>query len=126
AMRQVIELDPDHAEALNFLAYCFAEQNENLSEALELAERALQLKPEGHVIDTLGWVYFKLGRFEQAREQLEKAARRLPEDAVVRQHLGDVYRALGLTDLARAAYQKALTATPGDAVLRGKLDSLGR
>jgi Flp pilus assembly protein TadD len=125
-MREVINASPDHAEALNFLAYSFAEDDVNLDEALELSRRAFALKPEGHIMDTLGWVFYKLERFEEARQQLEKAIEMMPEDPVVQQHLGDAYRELRLFDKARATYLKVLELTPEDADVRIKLDGLGR
>lgn len=125
-MRQVIKESPDHAEALNYMAYSFAEDGQNLDEALDFATRALALKPEGHIFDTLGWVFYRLGRFEDARRQLEHAADLMPEDPVVLQHLGDAYRELKLFGKARAVYQSVLELTPDDAAVQKKLDELGR
>jgi tetratricopeptide (TPR) repeat protein len=124
AMQELLKRDPDHAEALNFVAYAWAEEGVRLDEALQMAKRARELKNEGHVIDTLGWVYFKLGRLEEARRELEKAAGLLADDPVVNEHLGDVYRALGLNARARASYQRALELSPKDAGVREKLDTL--
>ena len=124
AMLELLRLDPDYAEALNFVAYSYAEQGERLDEALQMARRALQLKNEGHVIDTLGWVYFKMGRLEEARRELEKAAKLLDDDPVVLEHLGDVYRALGLNARARTTYNHALELAPDAASVREKLDTL--
>jgi len=124
AMRQVIEIDPEHAEALNFLAYIYAEEGIHLDEALDLAGRALELKPEGHIIDTLGWVYFKLRRYGEARVELERAALLMPDDSVVQEHLGDVYRALKLWDKARRAYLRALELNPDNASVSEKLEEL--
>jgi tetratricopeptide (TPR) repeat protein len=125
-MQALLEREPDHAEALNFVAYAWAEQGERLDEALQMARRARQLKNEGHVIDTLGWVYYKLGRLEEARRELETAARLLADDPVINEHLGDVYRSLGLSARARALYQRVLELAPEAAGVREKLDTLRR
>ena len=104
AMRQAIGININQAEAMNFIAYSFAETKENLDEALSLALRALELKNE----DTVGWVYYQMGHFKEARKYLEEAAKQLPEDALISEHLGDAYRSLKLVNKARKAYEKAL------------------
>ena len=124
AMRQVLQADPGHPEALNYIAYGYAESGEHLQEALQLAKRAVHLKPEGHILDTLGWVYFKLDRLPEAGEALEKAVELLPDDPLVREHLGDVYRAAGDADKARGAYRKALELDPQAKGVREKLKGL--
>ncbi|MCD4688589.1 MAG: tetratricopeptide repeat protein, partial [Desulfuromonadaceae bacterium] len=124
AMRKAIELNGQHVEALNYLAYSFAEQGIHLEEALEFAQRALAINNAGHIFDTLGWVYFKLGRFTEARPELEAAATLLAEDAVVQEHLADVYRALQLYERARRTYHKALQIKPDDPALESKLKAL--
>ena len=108
-LRKVLEMEPDHATALNFLGYSLADAGRNLDEALEMIQRALEFDPwNGAYLDSLGWVYFKMGRFEDARAPLETAAREFPADAVILEHLGDLYRALGESDLARSAWSQAL------------------
>jgi tetratricopeptide (TPR) repeat protein len=121
----VIAADPDYAEALNFLAYALADENRDLEEALLFAERAVALKPAGHVLDTLGWVYYRLGRYEEALKAIEEASRLLPEDEVVFEHLGDVLSALGKVARARAAYQKSLDLKPDNQSVRDKLQVMG-
>jgi tetratricopeptide (TPR) repeat protein len=123
-MQQTLRLDPDHVEALNFLAYSYAERGRNLEEALRMARRALELRNQGHIMDTLGWVYFKLGRFDEARDALEKAVGMLPADPVVLEHLGDALRALRQDRQARAAYEQALEIAPQSETVRHKIDTL--
>lgn len=107
--RRLLEDDPDFAPALNYLGYMWAEQGENLEEALELILRAVSLDPgNGAYIDSLGWAYFQLGRYEEARDQLERAAVLVPDDAVVVEHLGDLYRAVGDPEGARVQYLRAV------------------
>lgn len=92
SMRKVIELDNDHVQALNYLAYTLAEEGNSLSEAEELAKRAVSLKGEdGYIVDTLGWVYFKQGKFEQAVKILEQAHQLQPTEPIIADHLGDAY-----------------------------------
>jgi len=125
-IRRVIAVDPDHAEALNFLAYALAEARRDLPEALAMAERAVALKPAGHILDTLGWVYYNLGRFEDARKAVEEASRLLADDPVIYEHLGDILSALGKPAAARAAYQKSLEFDAENLAVKEKLQHLGK
>lgn len=124
--RRLLEIQPDFHAALNYLGYIWAERGENLEEALSLARRAVALAPDnGAYVDSLGWAYFRLGHFEQAREALERAARLEPGDATLQEHLGDVYVALGQTDKALEVYRRALELGEENAEqVRRKLDSL--
>jgi len=128
ALRRVLELQPDFHAALNYLGYTYAEEGENLDEALRLVSRAVALDPDnGSYVDSLGWTYYRLGRHEQARGYLERAARLEPTDATLHEHLGDVYVALGQNDRARAAYRRALELGDDNAdEVRRKLDELDR
>ncbi len=108
-MQQLIAINPDHAEALNFVGYSWADTDQRLEEALSYINRAMALKPgNGYIQDSLGWAYFKLGKFERARKELLGAVELVPEDPNIQDHLGDVYRALGQVNEARAAYLSAL------------------
>ncbi|HYG65812.1 MAG TPA: tetratricopeptide repeat protein [Thermoanaerobaculia bacterium] len=124
--RRLLEIQPDFHAALNYLGYIWAERGENLEEALSLARRAVALAPDnGAYVDSLGWAYYRLGRFEQAREALERAARLEPGDATLQEHLGDVYVALGQTDKALEVYRRALELGDDNAEqVRRKLDRL--
>ena len=116
---------PDFHPALNYLGYMWIEEGENLDRAMELVDRAVKLDPDnGAYIDSLGWGYYQLGRYEDAREALERAAR-LVQDPTVYEHLGDVYAALGRPEEARRAYRRAveLEADDPEAVER-KLSAL--
>ncbi len=124
AMLTLIEIDDEHAEALNFLAYAYAVENQNIETALDYAERAIELKPAPHIMDTLGWVYYRQGRLLEALQVIEEASRELVEDAVVFEHLGDILLALKNTERAREAFEKALQLEPENTELRKKLESL--
>jgi tetratricopeptide (TPR) repeat protein len=108
-MEQLLVVNPNHAEALNFVGYSWADTDRNLDRALAYIEKALELKPEnGYIQDSLGWVHFKLGNLERARDELLTALKLLPEDPYLHDHLGDVYRALGQRKEAVNAYREAL------------------
>ncbi len=108
-MQRVLELQPDNAEALNYIGYTWADQNINLAKALEYIQRANALKPDnGFIIDSLGWVYYRLGDLEQAAALLERSLQLIPSDPHVYHHLGDVYRSLKNFPQALKAYKKAL------------------
>lgn len=108
-MRALLTLAPDHAEALNFVGFTWAEQGVRLDEAEELVRRAMRLSPHsGHMIDSLGWIRFKKGDLRQAVELLEQADRILGPDPSVLDHLGDAYRAAARPAEAQAAWRRAL------------------
>jgi len=108
-MRKVITLAPKHAAALNYVGYTWADHKEHLVKALEYITRAVKLKPKnGYIRDSLGWVYYRLGRFEQAQKELLQAARLSADDPSILDHLGDVYLELGRQDKAVQSYRKAL------------------
>ncbi len=107
-MEKILSIDPEHADALNFLAYHQAELGERLDQALERAEKALAIEHSGYIVDTIGWIYFKMGRYPESRRYLEEAIRLHPEDAVIREHLGDLYAAMGLYQQAADCYRRVL------------------
>lgn len=122
--QRILEIDTLNAVALNYVGYTYAEQNDSLDYALQLVNRALEIdKDNGYYIDSRGWVYYMMGRFEEAAEELKKAAS-LVEDAVIFEHLGDTYRKLNDMDKARNAYEKAMELDPENRILREKLLSL--
>ena len=101
-MRRILELNPNHADALNYIGYTYAEQGIKLDKAMELIQKALKLKPEsGYIIDSLGWVYYKKGSYDKAIHYLEKAANLTKDDPTINEHLGDAY-------LKKKEYKKAL------------------
>ncbi|KPK72012.1 hypothetical protein AMJ87_05915 [candidate division WOR_3 bacterium SM23_60] len=123
---RIIEVDSVNATALNYVGYWFAERSEKLDYALELIDRALEQEPDnGFFIDSRGWAFYQMGRYEQARDDLERASE-LVEDAVIFEHLGDVYIKLKNTEKARAAYEKGLEFEPDNNILKRKLQSIGK
>ena len=123
--RDALSWAPGHASALNFLGYLLADHNRELAQAEGLVRQAVEKDPDnGAYIDSMGWVFYRLGRLEDARRELEKAAILTRGDPVVREHLGDVYRDLRLTDLARDQYRRSLAADSSNQRVRSKLETL--
>ncbi len=109
AMEKVLQLKPNHPEALNFIGYTWADANIHLGKALSYIKRAIAQKPNnGFIRDSLGWVYFRMGDYDRAVEELQKAVSQEPNDPHILEHLGDVYMAQGLKDKALDTYSKAL------------------
>jgi Tfp pilus assembly protein PilF len=106
--KTAIKIKPGYHEALNFLGYFYLEQNRNINQAGRLIEKALSFDPEnGAYIDSLGWFYFKKGKFKEALDRLEKAASFL-SDPVIYEHLGDVFMKLGNRESAKLNWEKSL------------------
>ena len=113
---RALELFPDHPQVLNYLGYTLLERGERIDEAMEMIKSAVAQRPEdGHIIDSLAWGYFLLGRFEEAVEPMERASLLMPLDAVVTDHLGDVYWAVGRRLEARFQWRRALSFENPDA-----------
>jgi tetratricopeptide (TPR) repeat protein len=112
-MKEVLRLNPNHADALNYLGYSYADRGIHLDEALTLVRKAMELKPNaGYITDSLGWVYFKLGDYEKSVTELEKANQLTPDDSTITEHLADGYSKLNRLDKAIEFYEKALTLDP--------------
>lgn len=112
---RVLEINPEHDPTLNYLGYMWADRGEHLERALELVQRAVALDPHnGAYIDSLGWAYYRLGQYPEAREHLERAVQLAPGDPVVYEHLGDVYVALGENGKAAELYRRALQTAADD------------
>jgi tetratricopeptide (TPR) repeat protein len=123
-LRRVIELKPDYHHAYNALGYSFADRNVRLPEAKELIERALKLAPgEPFIVDSLGWVEFRLGNLGEATKLLRQAHTGRP-DAEIAAHLGEVLWASGDQAEARRVWQEAVKRDPRNEALRETLDRL--
>ena len=114
--RASLALNPGQAQVLNYLGYSMVEEDENLDEALGMIEQAVAAQPDsGAIVDSLGWVYFQLGRYDEAVMQMERAAALEPVDPVVNDHLGDVYWAVGRVTEAQFQWRRALSFDPEEA-----------
>lgn len=124
-LRELISREPNHAHAHNALGYHFADKNIRLEEALRLIERALALAPnDAHIIDSMGWVHFRLGNIGLAEKYLRKAHAKQP-DAEISTHLGEVLWVKGDRVEAQAYLQAAFAADPRNEVLLDTLKRLG-
>ena len=89
--RKILQVKPDFAGALNYLGYMLADRGVRLNEALQMITKAVEQEPaNGAYLDSLGWVYYKMGRLPEAEENIRKALETTPRDATVHDHLGDV------------------------------------
>ncbi|WP_212524947.1 tetratricopeptide repeat protein [Actibacterium sp. MT2.3-13A] len=108
--RRALELEPDQPRVLNYLGYSYVEKQTNLDEALDMIERAVAARPDdGYITDSLGWVLFRLGRYEEAVPYMERATELMPIDPVVNDHLGDVLWAVGRRLEAEFQWRRALS-----------------
>ena len=111
--RKALELNPGQPSVLNYLGYSFIDKEENLEEAMEMIREAVAARPDsGHIVDSLGWGLYRLGRYEEAVEHMERAAELLPVDPIVNDHLGDVYWAVGRKVEAKFQWNRALSFDP--------------
>jgi tetratricopeptide (TPR) repeat protein len=107
--KRVIELNPKHPAALNYLGYMLADRGIRLEESLSLIQKAVDLDPNnGAYLDSLGWAFFKLNRVNEAETYLKKALERVRKDPTIHEHLGDVYYQKGQYADARAAWELSL------------------
>jgi tetratricopeptide (TPR) repeat protein len=124
--KKSIAIDPSNAgDAYNYLAYMWAEHNMRLNEAEEMIKLALQSDPNnGAYIDTLGWLEYRQGKFEQALVDLLRAAQKLTrDDPVVFEHIGDTFAKMNKTAQAVDAWQKAHKLDPQNKSLNEKIEN---
>jgi len=111
--KRALELNPDQPYVLNYLGYSWVDQGINLGPAREMIERAVKLRPnDGYIVDSLGWVLYRLKDFEGAVEHLERAVELRPNDPTINDHLGDAYWRVGRYTEARFQWQRALALKP--------------
>jgi tetratricopeptide (TPR) repeat protein len=111
--RSALALNPDQASVLNYLGYSLIERGEKLDEAMEMITKAVEIEPNsGYIVDSLGWGKFRLGQYEEAVPDLERAAELMATDPIVNDHLGDAYWAVGRKNEARFQWRRALSFNP--------------
>jgi tetratricopeptide (TPR) repeat protein len=114
--RKVLAANPLNAAASNYLGYMLADRGVRLEESVKYIQKALELDPSnGAYMDSLGWAYFKMNRYDLAEPHLEKAAQLISGDPTIQEHLGHLYIQMGKKSLAREAWERALKEWP-DAV----------
>ncbi|MDE2598286.1 MAG: tetratricopeptide repeat protein [Rhodocyclaceae bacterium] len=115
--QKLIKIKPDHAHAYNALGYSMAERGVRLEEAQHLIDKALALQPDDpFILDSKGWVQFRLGNKQAALETLQKAFNKRP-DPEIAAHLGEVLWSLGRKDDARKVWADAARQSPGNQAL---------
>jgi len=111
--KKVLNADPLNAAASNYLGYMLADRGVRLEESVKYIQKALELEPNnGAYLDSLGWAYYKMNRFDQAANQLEKAARLISSDPTIHEHLGHTYLQLGKKREAQQLFERALKEWP--------------
>jgi tetratricopeptide (TPR) repeat protein len=107
--RKVLELNPNHAGALNYLGYMLVDHGLKVEEATKMIQKALEIDPEnGAYLDSLGWAFYQQGKFTEAETMLVRALDLIGEDPTVHDHLADVYLKLGKTKEAISQWQASL------------------
>ena len=126
--RKALELNPEQPQVLNYLGYSLVEKQVKLDEALNMIERAVSARPDsGYIVDSLGWVLFRLGRYEEAVSPMERATELMPIDPIVNDHLGDVYWSVGRFLEAEFQWKRALSFVDfGDASQEADPDRIRR
>ena len=124
-LRRILEQDPNHAATLNALGYTLTNHTERYKEAADLIERALALSPgDPAILDSLGWVYYKLGQLAQSEALLRQAHQAFP-DPEVAAHLGEVLWIQGKEIEARDIWRDGLSRVPQHSIILEALQRLG-
>ena len=121
--QKLLDINSDDPYALNYIGYTWVNQNIKLDEAEIMIRRALEHEPEnGYYIDSIGWLYYRQGKLEEARE-LEKAVQIVPNHTVILKHLAEIYETLGLKEFALEIYQNIQKIEP-DTEIEEKINIL--
>lgn len=125
-MRTTIELEPNYANALNYLGYSYADKNIKLKEAHDLITRALKVRPnDGFIIDSLAWVYYRQGDLDKAVGELKKALVFVPDDPTIHEHLGEVYYKKNIKPEAKEEFLKSIEMNPSNQKLIDRFKEYG-
>ncbi|MGO4387207.1 tetratricopeptide repeat protein [Microvirga sp. 2YAF29] len=117
-LKKAMELVPEglpaaQAQVMNYLAYSWVDQNINIDDAFKMLQRAVELAPrDGMIIDSLGWAYYRMGRYEEAVRELEKAVELKAGDPTINDHLGDAYWKIGRKLEAKFQWDHAKNSDP--------------
>ncbi len=132
--RKILTIDANNSMTLNYLGYMLGDRGVKLDDALAMVQKAVQLDPQnGAYLDSLGWVYFKMGQYALAEANLRKASERMGQDPAVHDHLGELFEKTGRLKMAAAQWEQSLQeyartvpadAEPGDvSKVQKKLDT---
>ncbi|HRE21035.1 MAG TPA: tetratricopeptide repeat protein [Rhabdaerophilum sp.] len=117
----------ERAQVLNYLAYSWADMHKNVDKAFEMLREAVALSPgDGAIVDSLGWAYYRLGRYDEAVKELERAVLLKSGDPTINDHLGDAYWKVGRQREAYYKWGQALELNPepdDEKKIRQKLES---
>jgi tetratricopeptide (TPR) repeat protein len=120
---KALEFQPEQPYVLNYLGYSWVEQGKNIDQARDMIQRAVQQRQnDGYIVDSMGWVLYRLGSYKDAVTQLERAVQLRPQDPVINDHLGDAYWRVGRRHEARFQWRRALSFKPTDEN-KGRIES---
>jgi tetratricopeptide (TPR) repeat protein len=95
-LKQALDLYPEQPLVLNYLGYSWVDRGMNIDEAFKMLRRAVDLRPkDGYIVDSLGWAFYKMGRYDDAVRTLQRAVELKPNDPTINDHLGDAYWHVG-------------------------------
>jgi len=124
---KALDLEPEQPFVMNYLAYSWIEKKLHLDRAKGMLVRAVELRPDdGYIVDSLGWVYYRVGEYDKGVTYLERAVELRPQDPVINDHLGDAYWRVGRRQEARFQWRRALSLGPEEAealTIEKKIDS---
>ena len=122
---KALELQPEQPYVMNYLGYSWVEKGINITKARKLIERAVeQRQNDGYIVDSLGWVLYRLGDYAGSVKHLERAIRLRPTDPVINDHLGDAYWRVGRKLEARFQWRRALGLNPSEDLIPAIEDKL--
>ncbi len=115
SFQKALELYPDQSNVLNYLGYSWVDMGLNLEDGLNMIRKAVELRSQdGYIIDSLGWAYYRLGRFDDAVVELERAIDKKSEDPTINDHLGDAYWRVGRRLEATFQWNHAIDLKPAE------------
>ncbi|WP_172891519.1 tetratricopeptide repeat protein [Cohaesibacter sp. ES.047] len=117
-MQEALELFPNQPTVLNYLGYSWVDRGMHLEKAIEMIKQAVALKPyDGFFVDSLGWAYYRLNKYEDAVQYLERAVELRPEDPTITDHLGDAYWKAGRQNEAYFQWHRVKAMDPSDELM---------
>lgn len=125
--KKALELYPNQPQVLNYLGYSWIDMNIHLDEGLDMIKKAVELRPDdGYIVDSLGWAYYRTGKYEDAVRELQRAVQLKEGDATINDHYGDALWRVGRKLEATFQWNRALVAKPEpdlEAKIREKLQN---